>query len=104
MRALRKRYGRAKYYGLGSGVGGNVGAPDLDHVYKALLRSMRGNGGNTKSMWRHWEAQRGVPKALTDRVLTVAERRGHVEVREGRYYLTPYGYEAAWPYTRDGAS
>ena len=98
----RTRAGRSGMYGLD--MTGRGRPADLEHAYKHIIAGMRNNSGETKSMWRHWGAQEGIPKALTDRVLTVAERRRHVTVREGRYYLTPRGYELLHPWMREGAT
>jgi hypothetical protein len=89
--ALRRRYGRAAArprYGL---------PEEQRHAYRAILVAMNNNPGQTRWMWRHWMQMDGTHKAVTDRVLSTAERRGHVAVHEGRYYITPKGIDAAWP-------
>lgn len=73
---------------------------DPRHAYRDILRSLDGNGGHTRSTWRMWMQQRGVPKAVTDRALSLMERRSHVVVHSGRYYITVEGLQAIHPEAR----
>jgi hypothetical protein len=88
-RALHRRYGRAKYGLPAPGEYPNMADPR--HAYVALIRTIRANPGETKFMLRHWLAQWGLHKAITDKALSLAERRGHVVVDGGRYYSTGRG-------------
>lgn len=91
MRGLRKRHGRSRY-GLPSYR--RAGDVDLRRSYSAILAALYNSPGETRAQWRDWMARRGVPKQVTTHALSLAERRGHVRVEAGRYYLTPRGLEA----------
>ena len=97
------RRGRAltRRYGLRTADEFLTPPADVRHAYKKMLIDMHNNPGHNKAHWRHLGARDGIPKPVTDRVLTIAERRGHVEVHEGKLYVTPRGREAAWPVLRE---
>ncbi len=90
----RRRRGRSRLYGLGPQ------RHDPKRVYSEILQTIRNNPGQTRSMLRHWLTQEGVHKAVTERVLSTAERRGHVEVVGMRYYLSLAGFDALHPALR----
>ena len=87
---LRRRYGRS-HYGLPVG---------QRHAYSNTLTVLHNNPAATRDQLRHWMQQEGVHKAVTNRVLSIAEQRGHVYVRGGRYSLTGRGIEALHPEIR----
>ncbi len=103
--ALQRRYGHGhKLYGLPPPGEFQPGwSVDQRHAYREILQSLWHNQGVTKSWWRHWMTQHGLHKAVTERVLTLAERRGHVDVHEGRYYLTPRGFDFVLQPRRESA-
>jgi len=70
---------------------------DIDprHAYRAVLLTIYNNPGSTRAELRMWEAQRGLHKAVTNKVLSTAEERGHVRISAGRYSLTDRGIDVA---------
>lgn len=100
-RALRRRYGHAEKLWPRYGLSPERFRHDLGHEYREILVSIRTNPGESRARWRDWMAKIGIHKAVTDRILSTAERRGHLEYRHGGYFLTPKGYDAAWPEMRN---
>ena len=82
-RALRRRYGRA--YGL---------PVERRSSYSIVLWWLNDNPDLTPGELRREMQEAGTHKAVTNRILSIAERRGHVRVRAGRYSITPRGVAA----------
>ena len=92
--ALRRRYGHGRY---GLPAPGNFRSNyDVDprHAYRATLVTLYNNPRTPRHLLRQWMTSRGQHKAVTDRVLSTAERRGHVQVGAGHYTLTNRGIDS----------
>jgi hypothetical protein len=93
----RRRHGRALTRRYGIPAPGEVKlSMDQRHAYKEILRLLRNNPGMTRSELRVEMQSWSIHRAVVERVLSVAERRGHVEVRGGRYYTTSRGADASF--------
>ena len=90
--ALRRRYG---HYGLPA-PGKFRPHYDVDprHAYRATLATLYNNPHTARYELRRWMTDRNQHKAVTNRILDTAEKRGHVQVRAGRYSLTDRGIDS----------